>query len=53
MKIVCNNEESKQVCQIINDFDKHRETYIKVFNVELTKGKISNRIYVGAPLRQV
>ena len=36
MKLNCNSEESKQVCQIINEFDTHRETYIKVFNVELT-----------------
>ena len=53
MKLNCNSEESKQVCQIINEFDTHRENYIKVFNVELTKGKVSNRIHVGAPLRQV
>lgn len=53
MKLVCDNEESEQVCQIMNKFDKHRETYIKVFNVELSKGNVSRRKHVGAPLEQI
>lgn len=50
---MCNNEESEQVCQIINKFDTRRETYIKVFNVELSKGYVSRRKHVGAPLEQI
>ena len=53
MNFICNSEESEQVCQIFNKFDKHRETYIKVFNVELSKGNVSRRKHVGAALKQI
>lgn len=50
MKFVCDDKESEKVCQIMNEFDTHNETYIKVSHVELSKGNVSRRKYVGAPL---
>lgn len=36
MKVVCNKDDSKELCQIIHDFDKHyRQIYIKIDYIEL------------------
>ena len=53
MKFVCDDKDSEKVCQIMNEFDTHNETYIKVFNVELSKGNVSRRKYVGSPLEVI
>ena len=50
MKFVCDDRDSEKLCQIVNEFDIHNETYIKVFYVELSKSNVSSRKYVGAPL---
>lgn len=52
-KLFCNDEESEQVCKIMNEFDVHRSTYIKVNHIEFSKQMTSKRAYVGAPLLQV
>jgi hypothetical protein len=53
MKLFCNDEESEQVCKIMNEFDEHRSTYIKVNHIEFSKQMTSKRAYVGAPMLQV
>lgn len=53
MKVICNDIESKEVCQIMNEFDTHEQTYLKVFYVELSKGNASRRKHVGAPLEVI
>lgn len=51
--IICNNEESEQVCKIMNEFDKHRSVYVKINHIEFTKQKVSRRSYVGGPMSQI
>jgi trimethylamine:corrinoid methyltransferase-like protein len=53
MKVVCNEYESKELCQIMYDFDQHRSVYIKVNHIEFTKQKVSRRSHIGAPMLQV
>jgi hypothetical protein len=53
MKLNCNSEESEQVCKIMNEFDTHRSTYIKVNHIQFSKQMTSKRAYVGAPMLQV
>lgn len=49
----CNEIESKEICEIINEFDLYRSTYIKVDYIEFSKKTTSKRAYVGAPMLQV
>ena len=53
MKVVCNKDDSKELCQIIHDFDKHRSVYIKVNHIEFTKQKVSRRAHIGDPMLQI
>ena len=53
MIVVCNNDESKELCQIMYDFDEHRSVYVKVNHIELTKQKVSRRAHIGAPMLQI
>ena len=53
MKLFCNDEESEQVCKIMNEFDEHRSTFIKVNHIEFSKKITSRRACVGAPMLQV
>lgn len=53
MKLFCNDEESEEVCKIMNEFDVHNSTYIKVNHIEFSKQMTSKRAYVGAPMLQV
>jgi hypothetical protein len=60
MKVDCNNDESGELCCIINKFDihgtkktNHRHTYIKVNHIEFSKQMTSRRAYLGAPMLQV
>ena len=52
-KLFCNDEESEQVCKIMNEFDVHRSIYIKVNHIQFSKQMTSKRAYVGAPMLQV
>lgn len=47
-KLFCNDEESEQVCKIMNEFDVHRSIYIKVNHIQFSKQMTSKRAYVGA-----
>jgi len=38
MKIICDNIKSEEVSDIFKNFDLHRENYIKIEWVEVTKG---------------
>lgn len=53
MIVVCNNNESKELCQIMYDFDEHRSVYIKVNHIEFTKQKVSRRAHIGDPMLQI
>jgi hypothetical protein len=53
MKLNCNSEESEQVCKIMNEFDTHRSTYIKVNHIQFSKQMTSRRACVGAPMLQI
>lgn len=53
MKLICNEDESKELCQIMYDFDVYKSVYIEVNNIELTKRKISRRTHIGDPMLQV
>jgi hypothetical protein len=53
MIVVCNNDESKELCQIMYDFDSHRSVYIKVNHIEFTKQKVSRRAHIGDPMLQI
>jgi hypothetical protein len=53
MIVVCNNNESKELCQIMYDFDSHRSVYIKVNHIEFTKQKVSRRAHIGYPMIQI
>lgn len=53
MKVVCNNDESKELCQIMYDFDIHRSVYVKVNHIEFTKQKVSRRAHIGSPMLQI
>ena len=53
MKWICNNEESNELCDIINEFDRHRSEYIKVNHIEFTKQTISKRLNIGDPMVQI
>ena len=53
MIVVFNNDESKELCQIMYDFDEHRSVYVKVNHIELTKQKVSRRAHIGAPMLQI
>jgi hypothetical protein len=53
MIVVCNNDESKELCQIMYDFDSHRSVYIKVNHIEFTKQKVSRRANIGDPMIQI
>lgn len=50
MKVVCNKDESKELCQIMYDFDVHRSVYIKVNHIEFTKKEVSRRLHIGSPM---
>jgi hypothetical protein len=53
MKVVCNDIDSKEIVDIFFHFDEHRERYISIEWVELTKGKVSRRENPGDPMKQV
>ncbi len=53
MKLICNEDESKELCQIIYDFDEHRSVYIKVNHIEFTKKTVSRRLHIGSPMLQI
>lgn len=53
MKVVCNNDESKELCQIMYDFDEHRSVYIKVNHIKFSKKMISRRAHIGSPMLQI
>ena len=53
MKVVCNDIDSKEIVDIFFHFDEHRERYISIEWVELTKGTSSRREKPGDPMKQV
>jgi hypothetical protein len=53
MKIICNDIDSKEIVDIFFHYDEHRERYIKIDWVYLTKGTSSRRENPGDPLKQV
>jgi len=53
MKIICDDIGSKEIVDIFSHFDEHRERYIKIDWVHLTKGTSSRREKPGDPLKQV
>ena len=53
MRMVCNEDESKELCQIMYDFDEHISVYIKVNYIEFAKKRVSRRAHIGAPMLQV
>jgi len=53
MKIICDDIKSKQVIDIFKNFDEHRERYISIEHVELTKVTSSRREKPGDPMKQV
>jgi hypothetical protein len=53
MKTICNEIDSKDLVELFSKFDEHRERYISIEWVELTKMTVSRRNNIGDPLRQV
>lgn len=53
MKTICNEYNSEDLIKLFSNFDEHRERYISIEWVELTKKTVSRRNNVGAPLIQV
>jgi hypothetical protein len=53
MNFICDSEESEEICKIMNEFDVHRSTYIKVNHIEFSKQMTSRRACVGAPMLQI
>jgi hypothetical protein len=53
MKLFCNDEESEQVCKIMNEFDVHNSTYIKVNHIEFSKQITSKRDTPEDPMIQI
>jgi hypothetical protein len=53
MKVFCNDIDSKEIIDIFFHFDEHRERYISIEWVELTKGTSSRREKPGDPMKQV
>lgn len=53
MKIICNDIDSKEIVDIFKKFDEHRERYISIEWIELTKVKVSRRENPGDPMKQV
>ena len=51
MRLICTPDESKHLVDIMNKFSKHREKYLKVYNLELTTSPISRRLNTGSPLK--
>jgi hypothetical protein len=52
MKVNCNDDESQELCFIINKFVKS-STYIKVNQIEFSKIMISRRLHIGSPMVQI
>jgi hypothetical protein len=53
MKIICDDISSKEIVDIFFHYDEHRERYIKIDWVYLTKGTSSRRENPGDPMKQV
>jgi hypothetical protein len=53
MKIICDEISSTEIVELFSKFDEHRERYISVEWIELTKVFVSRRLNVGDPLRQI
>lgn len=53
MKIICDEISSTEIVELFSKFDEHRERYISVEWVELTKMTVSRRNNIGDPLRQI
>ena len=53
MKVACNDIDSKEIVDIFFHFDEHRERYISIEWVELTKVTSSRREKPGDPMKQV
>jgi len=53
MKIECNNSDSNEIRNLFQKFDEHKERYVLVNWIELTKVSVSRRNKVGDPLLSV
>lgn len=53
MKIICDEISSTEIVELFSKFDEHRERYISVEWIELTKVFVSRRLNIGDPLRQI
>lgn len=53
MKIICDEVSSSEIVEMFSKFDEHRERYISVEWIELTKVFVSRRLNIGDPLRQI
>jgi len=51
MRLICTPDESKHLVDIMNKFSKHREKYLKVYNLELTNSPVSRRLNTSSPLK--
>ncbi len=53
MKIICDEMFSTEIVNIFYNHDKHRERYINIEWVELTKSFVSRRLNVGEPMKSI
>ncbi len=53
MKIICDDISSKEIVDIFFHFDEHKERYIRIDWIYLTKGTSSRRENPGDPMKQV
>ncbi len=53
MKIICDDVSSSEIVELFSKFDEHRERYISIEWVELTKNYVSRRLNVGEPMKSI